>query len=99
LTVHIKAVKMSNPFEVLEQKLDTIEGLIKGLKDTPQTKQVSYLTREQAAEILHITLPTLATYTREGIIRGHRIGTRVLYTEEAIHEAVKEVPALRYKRR
>lgn len=63
-------------------------------KDTPK-----YLSRAEAASMLHITLPTLWEYTKIGLIEGSRIGRRVLYSEEAIKKAVQEIPSLRYKRR
>jgi excisionase family DNA binding protein len=36
-------------------------------------------TRQQAADHLNISLPTLAEYTKLGKIQGQRIGRRVLY--------------------
>lgn len=90
---------MSNPFESLEQKLTDLEGLILSLKDNkPEPKKAIYLTRQQAAELLHITLPTLHEYTKSGVILGSRIGTRVLYSEQAIQDAVKAIPVLKFKR-
>jgi hypothetical protein len=92
---------MSNPFEVLEQKLENIETLLLSIKgEKPeQQKRVTYLTRIQAAEMLHITLPTLSFYTKNGLIQGSRIGTRILYTEDAVNEAVKAIPILRRMKR
>ena len=65
-----------------------------------QTKSPAneYLSRQQAADRLHITLPTLHDYTRKGIIQGLRIGGRVLYSEEAVREAVKAIPTMKYRR-
>ena len=92
---------MSNPFEILEQRLDTIEELLLSLKGAKfeQQNNIVYLTRLQAAERLHITLPTLNYYTKNGLIQGSRVGTRILYTEDAVNEAVKSIPVLRKKDR
>lgn len=93
---------MTNPFETIEKKLDTLQELIltlKGGEDTPQPNQSKYLTRLQAAELLHLTLPTLHVYTQAGIIRGHKVGRRVLYSEEDIKAAVQAIPTLKYGRR
>lgn len=57
-----------------------------------------YLSRQEVAALLKISLPTLNEYTRTGIIKGSRIGTRVLYSEEDIKNAIKEIPALKYRR-
>jgi excisionase family DNA binding protein len=37
-------------------------------------QQESYLTRQQAAEILGITLPTLDKYTKKGVLQLYRLG-------------------------
>lgn len=92
---------MSNPFENIEKRFDTLEELILSLKGEKPEKhnKTSYLTRLQAAEMLHITLPTLNFYTKNGLIQGSRIGTRILYTEDAVNEAVKTIPVLRRMKR
>lgn len=50
-----------------------------------------YYTRKEAANILHISLPTLNKYTRIGVIPGVKIGTRVLYNAKVIEEACNAV--------
>lgn len=62
------------------------------------TKTPKYLTRREVADLLKITLPTLFDYTRTGKIKGHRIGSRVLYTEEEVTRAVKEIATVKYSR-
>jgi excisionase family DNA binding protein len=46
------------------------------------------ITRQEAAGLLHITLPTLLTYTLSGRVNGYRIGRRVLYKKSEILDAV-----------
>jgi excisionase family DNA binding protein len=57
-----------------------------------------YITRNEAADLLKTSLPTLIKYTQPGIIKGFRIGTRVLYKLEDIEEGVKSIAIRRYKR-
>lgn len=84
---------MNNPFENIEQRLTEIEGLIISLKEeNPTPKSTSYLTRQEAAAFLHITLPTLHTYTRLGLISAKRIGTRVLYSETDLQNSLQNIP-------
>jgi len=66
---------------------------------TQQNITSKYLTRQEAASLLRITLPTLHEYTKAGIIHASRIGTRVLYAEDDILTSVKEIPVQKYKRR
>lgn len=42
------------------------------------------LTRDQAAQLLQITLPTLRSYTRQGLLSGYRIGARVRYKRSEV---------------
>ena len=42
------------------------------------------LTRDQAAQLLGITLPTLREYTHRGLVNGYRIGTRVRYKRSEV---------------
>lgn len=65
----------------------------------PPKDEIRYLTRLQVCDLLKISLPTLHGYVHEGKIKGHRIGRRVLFSESDIHDAVKEIPNLKYSRR
>lgn len=57
-----------------------------------------FLTRRETATKMRITLPTLNTYTKKGILKGVRFGYRVLYREEDVEIALKEIPSLKNRR-
>ena len=57
-----------------------------------------YYTRKEAAKRARITMPTLDKYIQEGKIKAHRLGRRVLFSEEEIKKAVEEMPYMKYKR-
>lgn len=42
------------------------------------------ITRKDAAHLLSITLPTLRAYTRSGLLKGYRIGSRVRYKRSEV---------------
>jgi len=65
---------------------------------TPKKTTPRYLTRAEVCELLKISLPTLNSYTRKKLISGSRIGTRILYNEDSIREAVKEIPGIKFQR-
>lgn len=56
-------------------------------KPVPDT----YITRKEAANTLHITLPTLSTYTLDGKVNGYRIGRRVLYKKNEVEQAATAI--------
>ena len=68
------------------------------LDNHPKKENIKYLSREETAKLLKISLPTLHFYTKKGIIKSHRIGSRVLFLESDIQTAVKEIKNLKYQR-
>ena len=58
----------------------------------------TYYTRKEAAKRARITLPTLDKYIQEGKIKAHRLGRRVLFSEEDINNAIEKMPSIKYKR-
>lgn len=68
--------------KVLDDRLNDL--MPQGKEDTPL-----YLTRDEAAKMLRISLPTLADWTRQGIIPAQRIGRRVLYAISDIENTLE----------
>jgi excisionase family DNA binding protein len=50
-----------------------------------------YLTRNETAKLLKISLPTLNTWTKTGKLLGYRIGSRVLYKKAELDQSLKEI--------
>ena len=59
------------------------------LAATPPPEEL--LTREEAAHLLGITLPTLRDYTRRGLVAGYRIGTRVRYKRTEVLGSLQRI--------
>ena len=65
---------------------------------TPTPKEPKFYSRKETAQLLHVTLPTLARLTKDGLITAKKVGSRILYETEAIDAAVKENRMFKYKR-
>ena len=80
----------------IEQLEPIIKSWIQDCLDYGGVTQTSdfpkYLTRVEAAKALQISLPTLHSYTKLGLIPAKRIGTRVLYSEADLKDALKDIP-------
>lgn len=61
-------------------------------------KEPKFYTRKQTAELLHITLPTLARITKAGLIESKQVGSRILYDAEAIDAAVAKQIVFKYRK-
>ena len=48
-------------------------------------------TRQETAEMLDISLPTLNEYTKQGFITGYRLGHKVRYRIEDINNALIKI--------
>ena len=89
---------MSNPFEEINARLTSIENRLIDLSLPKEDVDLKYLSREEVCTILKVSMPTLNTYTKKGIIKGSKIGTRVLYLEADIKSALQDTTSFKYKR-
>ena len=65
---------------------------------TSAKKEPKFYSRSEASKILHVALPTLARFTKDGLITAKKFGNRILYEAEAIDEADSENRIFKYKR-
>jgi excisionase family DNA binding protein len=65
-----------------------------------QTHQSSdrYLTREETAELLKISLPTLDKYTEIGIIKGYRLAQSIRFKRFEIEASLLPIQTNKYRR-
>ena len=82
-----------NKEELLDMFSDQMAELVKTLLATIQTPTDQHgselFTRKQAAEYLHITLPTLNAWTQQGTIRAVRVQSRVYYSKAELQRLSK----------
>lgn len=65
----------------------------------PSDDSNQYLTRRQVAAKLDLSLPTVDKYSSLGIIKGYKIGTRILFREREVDDAVSQMSFSRRKSR
>ncbi|WP_423148039.1 helix-turn-helix domain-containing protein [Rubrolithibacter danxiaensis] len=75
-----EALKEHLQFPSKKQKL--------GLETPVEVDNTNLLTRVETAQILQISLPTLNTYTKRGLIKSYRIGSKIRYKFAEIEEAL-----------
>lgn len=79
----------------IEQLHDLIrESVREELQDTQPVKEetAKLLTRLEACKALHVSLPTLSRYMDLGIVKGQKVGNRILISQENIANALKDIP-------
>jgi hypothetical protein len=77
--------------EILEEKL-------RQFKPEHQMQPVNeYLTRRSVCDRLKISLATLHTYTKDGTLKGYKIGGRVLYLLAEVEQSIQAIQTNKYK--
>lgn len=89
---------MTNPFDEINTRLISIESRLIDLSLPKEDVDLKYLSREEVCTILKISMPTLNTYSKKGIIKGSKIGNRILYLEADIKKAIKDAASYKYRR-
>ena len=72
--------------------------LLKLNNSKPPQPETELLTRLETAHILGVSLPTLNEWTKQGIIPGYRIASRVRYKRAEILDAVTQISTIKYRR-
>ena len=54
------------------------------------TENIQYLTRGEVSKYLQISLPTLHSYVKQGLIKSYRIGGKVRFKQEEVDQALTE---------
>lgn len=55
------------------------------------TTNEEFLTRKQTSNIIGVSLVTLAEWTKEGKIKGYRIGSRIRYKRSEIEKSLLSI--------
>lgn len=84
----LDANELLSRFDKLE---NTLQSLIGNQNTTKKGKEAEYLTRNEVADMLKITLMTLNEWTNKGILKKHKIGNRVLFKKNEVEEAIIEI--------
>jgi len=62
------------------------------------SQDAEYITRQETAKILGISLPTLNDWSKRGIIPSYRIATRVRYKKAEVEASLSKVQSIKYGR-
>lgn len=79
----LDAQTVLNQFEGIKETLSAIQAAIIPPKATV------FMTREEVANFLKISLPTLWAWTKNGTLKSYTIGNKVRYVESEVIAAAK----------
>ncbi|MBL7811409.1 MAG: helix-turn-helix domain-containing protein [Bacteroidetes bacterium] len=89
---------LTTPADLREIVTAAVRSELAGLKqpDTPTANQ-EWLTRKQTAARLQVSLVTLHSWTKTGIVKGYRISGRIRYKSHEVESALQAMQT--YKNR
>lgn len=71
--------------ELISSLKDVIQEL---LAETKKEKPLEYLTRQEVAKILKVSLVTIIDWSRNGIIKPYRLGNLVRFKSNELDDAL-----------
>lgn len=83
----VSATQIYQSFKSLENQIETLRT------QTPPAP--GYLSREATAQLLGVSLPTVADWQKRGLIQGYRLGRRVFFKPAEIELSMVAIPARR----
>lgn len=90
---------MNNPFEIIEQRLSSIESLLLDIKHKPiEEPQTENLTVKEASELLKVSEQSIHNYIKKGFLPAQKVGRILLIKRIDVEQSQKEVKSLKYKR-
>ena len=86
---------MTNPFEVIENRLTSIENLLLDLKQKPievgiQNEAEKLLNIQEAAEFLNLTVPTIYSKVSKGELPVMKRSKRLYFSRTELLEYIKD---------
>ncbi len=91
--INLNYLLMKQSILIQQASLSDIEAVVRKVLDDLKLQKsedsIRLLTRTEAAKMLRISLPTLADWTRQGMIPAQRIGRRVLYAISDIENTLE----------
>lgn len=76
---------------------ETIKQELENTKPVETKNDNDLITRKEVSILLNISLPTLNVYSRKGLLKSYRMGSRVFYKRNEVMDSLKEVELLKYR--
>jgi excisionase family DNA binding protein len=76
----------------------SVREIITDLFRNTASANEEYLTRQETAALLKLSLPTLHEYSRLGLIKSYRLGKTIRYKGSDIDKALKEIKFIKHRR-
>jgi excisionase family DNA binding protein len=74
-------------YDYLDQRIkEAVDAAIAEVQSKPK-----YYTRKEVCSLFAISLPTLDRYIKRGLLKGQKIGTRILFGEADLQKCLRDL--------
>lgn len=92
--LQIESIKASEVLERLDKLEHAVMALCESKKPETNKSTSELITRNEASEILRVSLVTLNDWTKKGILPAYKCGNRVYYKRSEVAESLKKKVAV-----
>lgn len=71
--------------------LEGVDVRLRELNDKSELEPLQYLTRQEVAQKLSISLPTLHNWVKKNVLKAYRIGNRVYFKSDEIDQSLRPI--------
>ena len=89
--IYLNGLTADQLSEMIRESLRDELQQLRPLRQTSDVKRSEYLTRQETARRLRISLVTLSDWVNRGKICAHKIGGRVLFRESDVESALNQI--------
>jgi hypothetical protein len=82
---------MENPFELILERLESIERAIAKINIPAKNESETLLSRKETCELLKINFTTLWKHTKSGKLKSYGIGNRVYYKKAEVLQSITRI--------
>lgn len=82
---------MQNPFELILERLESIERAIAKINIPDKNEPETLLSRKETCELLKINFSSLWKHTKSGKLKSYGIGNRVYYKKAEVLQSITRI--------
>jgi len=87
----MEAIKEPDMAHAIKQLAPFFKQMIREVISETSEPKPQFYSRDEACKIIKISLPTLSRYIDLGILKAHKVGNRILISQEDMAIALKEI--------
>lgn len=83
--------QMASLLDLFSPLIDAfVEKVAQRARQLAEEEKPRYYTRQEVADLLHVSLPTVHSMMNEGVLKPEKVGRRVLFAAQAVDDGLRD---------